>query len=85
MFVKEMKLKKLDGIMTNKSESKLDKLTGKYTVSAIVAILFVITLTAFVIMYCNNNNLPNGVINFFTTLLLALVGFFGFCNVRKAD
>ena len=68
---------------TNSNLSKLDKLTGKHTVNVIIAVLFIITLIAFVIMTCMLGELASGVNSIFSNLLAGLVGFFGGNNFRK--
>lgn len=57
----------------NREQSKLERLTGKYTTSVLIAVLFVITLFCLLITCCLSKDLPD-VINLFTNLLLGLAG-----------
>jgi heme O synthase-like polyprenyltransferase len=63
--------------------SKLDLLSGKHTMSIIVAILFLVTLMCFVILYCVKPTLPDNIITGLFGLLGALAGFFAGANIKK--
>ncbi len=68
---------------TNRSMSKLDKLTGKHTVNIIIAVLFIVTLLALVIMTCVVGDLPESTSSILSNLLMAMIGLFGGNNFRK--
>lgn len=57
----------------NKEHSKLERLTGRYTTSVLIAVLFVITLFCLLATCYLNKELPS-VIDLFTNLLLGLAG-----------
>ncbi|MEJ6982441.1 hypothetical protein WG906_18390 [Pedobacter sp. P351] len=63
--------------------SKLDKLTGKHTVNIIIALLFIITLLAYVVMSCLASDSGQSTNALFSNLLSGLVGLFGGNNFRK--
>ncbi|WP_207536314.1 hypothetical protein [Desertivirga arenae] len=67
----------------NKSDSKIDKITGKHTINIILAMLFIITLLSFVAMYSINGDLPSNISSIFSTLLAGLVGSFRGNNFRN--
>jgi len=67
----------------NLNPSKLDRLTGKHTVSLIIALLFIITLFAFVVMSWLNKELTPGVNNLLSSLLARLTGVLSGNNFRK--
>jgi len=63
--------------------SKLDLLSGEHTMSIIVAILFILTLICFVILYCVKPTLPDNIITGIFALLGVLAGFFAGANIKK--
>ena len=63
--------------------SKLDLFSGKHTTSFIVAILFLVTLICFVILYCVKATLPDNIITGLFGLLGVLAGFFAGANIKK--
>ena len=63
--------------------SKLDLFSGKHTTSIIVAILFLVTLICFVILYCAKDKLPDNIITGLFGLLGVLAGFFAGSNIKK--
>jgi hypothetical protein len=56
--------------------SKVDTVTGRHTIPFVVALLFVITLMVFLIIYLTKDNLPEGIVTSFFSLLGVLAGFF---------
>ncbi|MEY2792300.1 MAG: hypothetical protein RJA76_292 [Bacteroidota bacterium] len=63
--------------------SKLDLFSGKHTTSIIVAILFLITLTCFVVLYCAKQTLPDNIITGLFGQLGVLAGFFAGSHIKK--
>ena len=66
-----------------KSPSKLDTLTGDHTTSIIVAILFIVTLFAFVVLLCAIKDVKDSLVTGFISILTGLIGFFAGTRVSK--
>ena len=64
-------------------QSKLDMLTGTHTSSIIVAILFVMTLIALILIVCIKENPPEYLITGLIGLLCTLIGYFVGSNTKK--
>ncbi len=62
--------------------SKLDLFSGKHTTSIVVAVLFLVTLICFVILYCAKQTLPDNIITGLFGLLGVLAGFFAGANIK---
>lgn len=68
---------------TDTSKSKLDALLGNHTKSVIVALLFIVTLIAYVIVICVKDKVPDTMANGFQGMLILLGGVFGGNQLRK--
>ena len=68
---------------TENGPSKVDIFTGKHTTGIIVAILFVLVLISFILIYCIKDTVSENVITGHFSLLSLLAGFYAGSSSSK--